>query len=154
MVEEGELFRTHAPVKSRTRPVRSVIRPMQGKVIYLLRLSLAAVFFWFGILKVTGVSPVIGLLENTYPLLAASPYIELLGLAEIAIAAGLVIDRLSKHAATLMMLHLLCTLAIAVFSPALVFAPAFPVLTIEGEFIAKNVVLIMAGMVILASRQK
>jgi uncharacterized membrane protein YkgB len=64
------------------------------------------------------------------------------------IAVGLVVRRLSKFAATLMMLHLLGTLSVALVSPNLIFAPAFPVLTMTGEFVAKNLVLIMAGLVV------
>ncbi|MCI0487593.1 MAG: hypothetical protein L0229_13460 [Blastocatellia bacterium] len=124
------------------------------RMIYLLRLSLAAVFFWFGILKVAGLSPVLGLLQDSFPMLAHSPYLELLGLGEMMIAAGLVVDRFANHASLLMVLHLVATLTVVLVSPAIVFAPEFPVLTMEGEFIAKNIVLITAGLVILSSRER
>jgi uncharacterized membrane protein YkgB len=123
------------------------------KVTFLLRLSLASVFFWFGTLKLAGVSPVVPLLRNTVPLLAASPYIELIGAAEIAIAIGLVIERFSDQAAALMILHLFCTLSLAIIAPTVIFAPAFPVLTMDGEFLAKNFVLITAGLVVISSRR-
>ena len=125
----------------------------QPRVTFLLRLSLATIFFWFGLLKLAGVSPVADLLRNSIPFLARSPYIELLGLAEIVIAIGLVIERLANHAATLMILHLLCTLSVAIIAPTVVFAPAFPVLTMDGEFLAKNLVLITAGLVVISRRE-
>ena len=124
----------------------------QRQVMFLLRLSLAVVFFWFGLLKFVNLSPVVDLLRNSFPLLATSPYLELLGLAEMVIAIGLMVERLSKPAATLMMLHLLGTLSVALVSPHLIFAPAFPVLTMTGEFVAKNLVLIMAGLVVRCAR--
>jgi putative oxidoreductase len=124
----------------------------QRKVLFLLRLSLAAVFFWFGILKVANVSPVDGLLRASFPFLANSPYIEILGVAEMIIAVGLVIDTFATHATVLMILHLLGTLSVALIAPNVVFAPVFPVLTMDGEFLVKNFVLIMAGLVIMFSR--
>lgn len=123
-------------------------------VMFMLRLSLALVFFWFGALKIMDVSPVMQLLQNSFPFLAASPYIELLGLTEIFIAVGLMTDRLLSQTIWLMTLHLLGTLAVVAVAPRVIFAPAFPVLTMEGEFVAKNFVLIAAGLVVGFSRRK
>jgi len=100
--------------------------------LFLLRLSLAVVFFWFGALKLAGVSPVVGMLRSSFPLLADAPFLQLLGVAEVLIAAGLVLNRLSRQTAFLMVLHLTVTLGVAVLSPRTVFAPAFPVLTMAG----------------------
>jgi uncharacterized membrane protein YkgB len=75
-----------------------------------------------------------------------------LGLVEVAIAAGLVIKRVSRQTTVLMVLHLLGTLSVAVLAPRIIFSPTFPVLTLTGEFLAKNLVLIAAGMVIMVSR--
>jgi uncharacterized membrane protein YkgB len=124
------------------------------RVTFLLRASLAAVFFWFGVLKLTNVSPVVEMLNETMPLLARSPFIEMLGLAEMMISVGLVIDRFKNQAATLMIVHLLCTLGVLVLAPSLVFAPSFPVLTIQGEFLVKNLVLIAAGLVVISARER
>lgn len=154
MVEQREFFPMHSIAARRLRPNQSVASLARFRVTFLLRLSLAAVFFWFGMLKLAGVSPVVELLRNSIPFLAGSPYIELLGLAEMIIAIGLVIGRLANQAATLMILHLFCTLSIAIIAPTLVFAPAFPVLTMDGEFLAKNFVLITAGLVVISSRDR
>jgi uncharacterized membrane protein YkgB len=53
-----------------------------------------------------------------------------------------------------MILHLFCTLSLAIVAPTLLFAAAFPVLTLDGEFLAKNFVLITAGLVVLSSRKR
>src|SRR5579871_1841841 len=87
------------------------------QVIFLLRLSLAIIFFWFGILKLIDASPAVPLIKQSFPLFATSPYLELLGLGEIIIGAGLLIERLSKYAALLMIFHLMGTLCIVVVSP-------------------------------------
>lgn len=123
-------------------------------VVFLLRLSLALVFFWFGLLKFMNVSPVVELLQNSFPFLASSPYLEILGLTEIFIAVGLMTNRFLPQTITLMTLHLMGTLAVVVVAPRIIFAPAFPVLTMEGEFVAKNFVLIAAGLVVAFSRRK
>ena len=125
----------------------------QQRVLLLLRLSLAAIFFWFGLLKIANMSPAVDLLKSTLPFLATSPYIELLGLAEIGIAIGLATQRLSKWATILMILHLFGTLSVILINPNLFFAPEFPILTMDGEFVMKNLVLITAGLVIVCSRE-
>ena len=100
MVEQRELFQIQAGAPQRLR-VRSLIGSVaQLRMIFLLRLSLALIFFWFGLLKLAGVSPVVDLLHNSIPFLARSPYIELLGVAEIVIAVGLVIERMEPVAVT------------------------------------------------------
>jgi uncharacterized membrane protein YkgB len=118
--------------------------------LFLLRLSLATVFFWFGALKVASVSPAVGLLRASIPFLAGSPYLQILGLAEIAIGMGIIIERFSKQATTVLILHLLGTLSLVVIAPGLLFAPAFPVLTMAGEFVLKNIVLITSALVLIA----
>src|SRR5215471_10712271 len=102
MVEGRSLLLTQSVARPRARQTVSLPALAWRQVRFLLRLSLAVVFFWFGLLKIANVSPVIDLIHNSIPFLAASPYIELLGLGEIMIAIGLVIDRLSSYAAFLM----------------------------------------------------
>jgi uncharacterized membrane protein YkgB len=152
MVEERILLR-HQATRIGRRGFAFPIKLARPRATFLLRLSLAAVFFWFGVLKLADVSPVTEMLRGSLPFLARSPFIEMLGLAEMIIAAGLVVDRLSKQAAVLMVLHLICTLGIVLISPSLVFAPRFPVLTMQGEFLVKNLVFIAAGLVVLFSNE-
>ncbi len=121
--------------------------------IFLLRFSLATVFLWFGLLKLANVSPVVSLLKSSLPILAATPFLQLLGVVEVSIAVGLVSRRLSRPTVFLMILHLLATLSVAVVSPQLIFSPRFPILTIAGEFLVKNLVLIAGGVVIMFSRE-
>ena len=154
MMRAAKLIHPRPFTASRARAADTAFSTAHAKVIYLLRISLALIFFWFGMLKLLNISPVASLLQNSFPFLAQSPYIELLGLGEIIIGAGLISDRLSGYAATLMMLHLLCTLSLVVIAPDSVFAPVFPVLTLEGEFLAKNLVLIVGGLVIISAEKR
>ena len=111
--------------------------------------SLALTFFWFGALKIAGVSPVIALLKATFPFMANDPYLSMLGGLEILAAAGLLIPRLRPITLALIICHLIGTLSIVVIAPHVVFAPEFPILTMEGEFVVKNLVLISASLVLL-----
>lgn len=154
ITEHENLIPVQSPATARSAPPVPAIDLARRRVNYLLRLSLAIVFFWFGALKIADISPVVELVQNSFPLLARPPYLKLLGAVEIMIASGLVIDWLSKYAATLMILHLLGALSVALVSPHLVFAPAFPALTILGEFIAKNIVFIAAGLVVISSHER
>jgi uncharacterized membrane protein YkgB len=104
-------------------------------------------------LKVTGSSPVVELLRNSFGFLASAPYLQLLGAGEVLIGLGLLVPRFSRAAAALMVIHLLSTLSLVFISPSLVFAPSFPVLTMQGEFLAKNLVLISAGLALVAKRE-
>jgi uncharacterized membrane protein YkgB len=110
------------------------------------------VFLWFGVLKVANVSPVIELLRASIPFLASSPYLQILGIVEITIGAGLLVDRLARQATALMILHLLGTLSLIAIAPSVMFAPAFPELTMAGEFVLKNVVLMSSALVIICAR--
>lgn len=116
--------------------------------LFLPRLSLATVFFWFGVLKVANLSPVASLLRGSIPFLGEIPYLQLLGVAEMVIGAGLLVNRLANQATLLMIFHLLGTMSLFVIAPSLIFAPVFPVLTMDGEFVLKNVVLITSALVI------
>ena len=144
------------PIRSAPRAHESLseeFRDFVGRhVLFLLRLSLATVFFWFGVLKVANVSPVASLLRASIPFLATTPYLEILGIAEIAIGFALLVNRLARQATVLMVLHLLGTLSLFVIAPSMIFAPTFPVLTMDGEFVLKNVVLITSALVIMFSR--
>src|SRR5260370_42453665 len=66
-------------------------------VLFLSRLSLATVFFWFGILKVANVSPVASLLRASIPFMAERPFLEILGVAEMVIGVALLVSRLANQ---------------------------------------------------------
>ena len=148
--------RVVVPIRANTVTTESLLERCRDfaapHALFLLRLSLASVFFWFGVLKVANVSPVIELLRASIPFLAGSPYLQILGIVEITIGAGLLVDRLARQATALMVLHLLGTLSLIAIAPSLLFAPAFPVLTMAGEFVLKNVVLMSSALVIICAR--
>jgi uncharacterized membrane protein YphA (DoxX/SURF4 family) len=121
--------------------------------IWLLQGSLGAVYLWFGALKLTDHSPVHALLKAAYGSLVTQPLYVALAVFEIALGLVLLTGSLRRWAALAAIFHLLGTFSILVVAPVLAFAPAFPALTMAGEFIVKNVVLIAAAGALLLERR-
>lgn len=121
--------------------------------IWLLQGSLGAVYLWFGALKLTDHSPVHALLKAAYGSLVTQPLYVGLALFEIALGLVLLTGTLRRWAALAAIFHLLGTFSILVVAPVLAFAPAFPALTMAGEFVVKNVVLIAAAGALLLERR-
>lgn len=73
---------------------------------YLLRVSLAIVFIWFGILKPLGLSPAEELVKNTVYWLPGDLFVPILGWWEVAIGVGLLIRPLLRVALFLLFLQM------------------------------------------------
>ena len=127
----------------------SVLVAFQRWSLPALRIALGVVFLWFGALKVFGVSPITPMLKATYAFMAVPVFTAMLGVWEIMIGVGLVFKLALRHALFLMCLHLTGTLTAALLAPSYFFVHGNPlVLTVNGEFVAKNLVFLMAGFVI------
>ncbi|NDJ54764.1 MAG: DoxX family protein [Chloroflexi bacterium] len=115
----------------------------------LLRVSVGIVFFWFGALKLMpGLSPAEGLIRESLPFLPMGLFIPFLGLWEMAIGLGYISGRFMRITILLMMFQMLGAASPLVLNPEAVWN-AFPfALTLEGQYIIKNTVLISAAMVI------
>lgn len=116
----------------------------------LLRGSLAAIFCWFGLLKVLGSSPAAGLVADTVFWFDAAWFVPLLGVWEMAIGVGLCFRRTLPAALALLFLQMPGTFLPMVLLPDACFT-AFPYgLTMEGQYIVKNLTLISAAIVVTA----
>lgn len=114
-----------------------------------LRMSLGIVFLWFGALKVIGLSPVADFIRATYGFLPLREFMMLLGVWEVAIGVGLIFKLDLRLTLGLLWVQMAGTLFSAVLRPSLFFENMNPLLlTLEGEFVVKNLVLIAAGLVI------
>lgn len=129
-----------APPDGRDSIADAMLRPDR-----LLRLSLGIVYLWFGALKIVGMSPVLELVRAAHPSLAMVPLYVALAAFEVSLGVLLLIGVWSRTTAAAAMLHLFGTFAVVVSSPRLVFQPWFPFLTMEGEFVVKNLVLLAAA---------
>jgi uncharacterized membrane protein YphA (DoxX/SURF4 family) len=121
------------------------------------RWGLALVFLWFGVLKLfPGMSPAEDLAARTLQVLTFGmipPGPLLIGLAifEIAIGLGLAIGRGLRWVLLLLGLQMIGTLTPLFLFPFEAFSvpPIAP--TLEGQYIVKNVVIVMAALTIGAT---
>lgn len=117
-----------------------------------LRVSLALVFLWFGALKVTGESPVLGLVSATVPWLEPALAMHLLGAVEVLLGVGLLLGRFQRLLLLVLATHLSGTFLTFFMAPQLMFQHGGPMLlTADGEFVVKNLVLISAALLLAAS---
>jgi uncharacterized membrane protein YkgB len=120
--------------------------------VAMLRMSLGLIFVWFGALKMSGSTPVAELVAATVPFVPAGFLLPALGTFEVLIGLGLLVGRHLGLIVFLMVGHLGGTFLVLVTQPEVAFLHSNPLtLTMTGEFVIKNVVLITAGLV-LATR--
>lgn len=127
------------------RATRSMAR--NGPTI--LRIALAIVFLWFGALKVLGVSPVADLVASTLPWFPPAVLIPTLGAFEVLLGGMLLWGRFLRVTLALFWAQMAGTFLVFVMQPSLTFQGGNPLLlTTEGEFVVKNIVLAAAGIVL------
>jgi len=114
----------------------------------VLRYALAVVFIWFGALKPLGLSPAETLVKNTVYFLSPDLFFPVLGWWEVAIGIGLLYRPLNRLALGLLFLQMPGTMLPLVLLPEVCFTQAPIGLTMEGQYIIKNIVLIGAALVV------
>ncbi len=133
---------------------RAVTTWMADKGIMLLRISIGIIFLWFGVLKFfPGLSPAESLAMDTIKLLTfglVPEYMIIYGLAswETLIGIGLIFNLLMRETLLLLYLQMLGTLSPIFLFPNEVFTQFPYALTLEGQYIFKNMVVISAGIVL------
>ena len=120
----------------------------------LLRVSLGVVYLWFGALKLVGVSPVLELVRRSYPSLGTLPLYLALTLIELTLGVLLLAGVWPRWTAAAVIFHLMGTFGVLVSSPRAAFYPWFPFLTMTGEFVIKNLVLLAAAIALLIGVSK
>ncbi len=122
---------------------------MHRWAIPFLRIALGIIFLWFGALKIFGVSPVAELVAKTYYFLPTKDFLFILGIWEVSIGLGLIFKIALRVTLALLWLQMAGTLMSFFLMPTLFFNNGnILLLTAEGEFVVKNLVLIAAGLVI------
>jgi putative oxidoreductase len=120
-----------------------------------LRISLGLVFVWFGTLKVLGDSPVAELVRATVPWADPRMLVPILGWVEIVLGLALLAGRPRRLALVAVAAHLAGTFLTFVQAPSLVIANGNPLLlTGNGEFVLKNLVLICAALALLGQTSR
>jgi uncharacterized membrane protein YkgB len=117
----------------------------------LARTAIFVVYFWFGLLKLAGVSPagplVQALAARTIPGVPFDTFYALFAAFEMAIGAIFLIRGWERAAIFLLGLHLVTTAMPLLFLPAVTWqAPLVP--TLEGQYIIKNILIVAVAVVI------
>jgi len=120
--------------------------------LLILRIGLGIVFLWFGVLKFfTGMSPAEELVRNTVYFIDPDIFIPILAVWESIIGIGLITGKFLRVTILLLFLQMPGTALPLLILPEKVWT-VFPYgLTLEGQYIIKNLVLIGAGLVIGAT---
>lgn len=132
---------------------RDAIGCMRRWSTVALRLALATVFVWFGLLKPLGLSPVDPLVTTTVdalPLFSPEQWLVIIGWWEVAIGLAFLHPFTTRVALVLLALHMVGTFAPLFIAPGLTFQegriPYGP--TLQGQYIFKNFILIAAALTV------
>jgi uncharacterized membrane protein YkgB len=130
----------------------TITRWMARHGVTFLRISVGVVFFWFGALKlIPGVSPAEILIRDSLPFLPMNLFIPFLAIWEMVIGLGFMSGKFMRLTILLMFLQMGGAISPILLNPAAVFK-SFPfILTLEGQYIIKNIVLMSAAIVIGAT---
>ena len=132
----------------------SIIRWLQTLELPLARFAIFTVYFWFGSLKLFGISPaaplVQALFERTISFVPFSAFYAVFSLFEVIIGVLFLVRGMERAAVLLIGLHLVTTVMPLIFLPHITWQ-AFLVPTLEGQYIIKNI-LIAASAVLVGSR--
>ena len=128
---------------------RAITNWMARYGMIIMRVGLGIIFFWFGALKlVPGLSPAEDLVRNTIYFINPDVFLPILAIWEMAIGLGLIFGLFMRLTLLLLFLQMPGT-ALPIFVLPEVVWTSFPFgLTLEGQYIIKNLALIGAALVL------
>ena len=118
--------------------------------LVILRISIGIIYLWFGVLKFfPGVSPAESLAKDTIHLLTLNILDDKIALLLLAIwetVAGIMLigGIYTRVAIRAVMVHMFCTFTPLILLPGLSFTEAPLSLTLIGQYIIKNIVIVSA----------
>lgn len=143
------MLRNGLVIQQFERVDRAITTWMARYGLTILRIGLGVIFFWFGALKLfPGMSPAEDLVRNSVPLVNPDWFLIVLAVWEMAIGLGLIFGVWMRLTLLLLFLQMPGTALPLVTLPGAVWTQ-FPFgLTLEGQYIVKNLALIGAGIVL------
>ena len=121
---------------------------MKHHGVNLLRYSLGILFIWFGILKPFGVSPAQELVTNTIYWFSPTWFVPFLGWWEVLIGLCFLHKSLLRIGIFLLAIQMAGTFLPLIILPGITFGAKPYILTLEGQYIIKNIIIISAAIVI------
>jgi len=117
----------------------------------LLCWAYGIIYIWYGLLKIFGISPVEELVKKATDWIFAHEFVIVLGIWECLLGLFLFIPRLRRIGLLLLFLQFPGTFMPLFTNPEDCFT-VFPFgLTLEGQYIFKNLILICGGLVMIGS---
>ena len=117
--------------------------------IYFLRYSVGVIFVWFGILKTIGISPAQDLVANTvYWFDNKIDFVKFLGCWELIIGITMCCKPLIRVSIFLLFMQMPGTFLPLILLPEVCFTNLPIGLTLEGQYIIKNLIIISSALVI------
>lgn len=117
-----------------------------------IRISFAIIFIWFGILKPLGVSPAEALVKKTVSwinIFSPETWLHVIGYWEVLIGILFLFKKTSRSAIGLLFLQMIGTFLPLITLPEITFQNNNPLtLTLEGQYIVKNILIISAALII------
>jgi len=124
---------------------RKIINKAKKLDMNFARIAISVVYIWFGALKLAGASPasplVLALHQHTIPFIPFDIFFPLFAGFEVLIGLLILKKGYERVTIPLLLLHLFATALPLVFLPDLTWTAPFA-LTIEGQYIVKNVLII------------
>lgn len=118
------------------------------------RIALGVIFIWYGVLKFfPQLSPAEVLATKTidlmfFHMIPANISIKLLAIWEVVVGIGLVFGLYLRFALILFFIHMVCTFTPLFLLPEVSFTQAPYAFTLVGQYIVKNVIFILMGVLI------
>jgi uncharacterized membrane protein YkgB len=126
----------------------NALAQLMSRIAYpFLRIAIGIVLVWIGGLKFVDPSPVVGLIgASPFSMLASNGFVYMLGVGEVVIGVLLFANIQVKYVGILTMGLFVGTLAILILTPKVAYGDAgFPLLSLPGEFLLKDIVLMAAS---------
>jgi uncharacterized membrane protein YkgB len=140
---------TFKELRSQARALDDTIVELMGRIgMPFLRIGIGVIFIWFGLLKPLGLSPAAELLANTVYWWTPEIVVPAIGWWEVAIGVTFLIPQLTRIAIFLLAIQMPGTFLPLVLLPEVCFTVIPWGLTLEGQYIVKNLVIIGAALVI------
>ncbi len=139
-----------------TNSLDTVMRPVFSAIERFaptfLRVALGVVLLWIALLKFHDPAPVVGLIKASFlfSFLASSAFVYVLGVLEVLSALLLFFNVGVRYVALLIVLLFVGTLGIFLTAPAVVYSPGFPFLSLAGQFLLKDLVLMASAFMLSA----
>lgn len=131
--------------------------------ILLSRISLFVIYFWFGILKVVGLSPASGMVQELFEktvtpimnflhisFLSAGVFVLIFGIFEVIIGVLFLVPGKERPAIYLFAIHMIATTLPLFFLRDSIWAGVLTP-TLEGQYIIKNIALLACAVNIWAT---